>query len=846
MTSRTVQAVSLNGSTASGVILLVEDDPDHAFLVRRRLREQLLPDLDVQVLGTLAAATARLRVGDVRCVVLDLSLPDAKGLEAVQRLRAADPTIPIVVLTGMDSDELGRQALQLGAQDYLVKGQHGPEAVGRSVVFAFERAKRQAAEQSQAVFANRLQLVLEASAEGICMLDQDGRLSLVNRAAADLLGASPELLVGRLLHDFHRCPPACALEPQLRSAQRHELGEQQLSSLLGQVRVVEVRVAALGDPGIPGGSVVNLTDVTERRLAQDALAEREAQLVDAQRLAHLGSWEWDVTADEVQWSDEMHAVTGLLAVPPSAEAFELYADLVPAPDREELSLLFSGWTASREPVVLVHRLVRPDGQLRWLQCRASVSDATEGLRVVGTVQDITEQKVAEDALAHQALHDALTGLPNRALLLDRLDRALANTRRASVAVVFMDLDRFKWVNDSMSHAAGDQLLIAVAGRLRAVLRPTDTLARLGGDEFVLVCEQVTCEDQLFEIVDRLARQLEAPFAVEGQELPVTTSMGVALAGAGDSVDAESLIRDADTAMYRAKENGRARYEIFDEAMRDRATRRLEVQHDLRLALVNEEISAWYQPVLDLRSGRVIGCEALARWLHPQKGLLMPDLFIPYAEESGAIVALGEAVLVQACHQTAAWNRRRPADQPLTVAVNVSARQLSSPHLVQTVTSALRDSGLAPELLCLEVTESVVMEDVGVSGAVLGQLREAGIRTAVDDFGTGYSSLAYLLSLPVDVLKIDRSFVRVLDVADGPGVAIVRAIAALADALGLGVLAEGVETSAQLEQLQSLGVQHGQGFLWGEAVPPEEATWAELVPAPQVVIPAARQSEVPVR
>jgi diguanylate cyclase (GGDEF)-like protein/PAS domain S-box-containing protein len=835
------------------VLLLVEDDPDHAFLVRRRLREQLQPEFEVVHLATAAEAAARLGAHDVRCVVLDLSLPDAHGLEALQTLRSADPMVPIVVLTGTDSDELGRQALQLGAQDYLVKGQHGADAVHRSVVFALERTKRQAAEQQQSLLADRLQLVLEASAEGICVLDDRGVLTFVNRAAAQLLGAGPHELVGRTLHEFHLCEAAfCALDRRLRAAEETDAGEQTFRSTTGETLVLEVRTRSVLEQGVTGGSVVNLTDVTVRRRALDSLAEREAQLVDAQRLARLGSWEWDLTADEVLWSDEMYRITGLSKdqVAASGRAMSAYVGLVPVAEREELQLLFEGWTLARPPVTVVHRLVRPDGATRWLQCRASVGEDAGAtprerrLRVVGTVQDITEQKVAEDALAHQALHDALTGLPNRALLLDRLDRALADTRRSDVAVVFMDLDRFKWVNDSMSHSAGDDLLVEVARRLASVVRPTDTLARLGGDEFVLVCSELKAEQQVLDVVARLSAELERPFVIDGRELVITSSMGLALAPAHTVVESEALLRDADTALYRAKENGRARCEIFDEAMRLRASQRLEVLHDLRLALLHDQVTPWYQPVVDVRTGKVVGCEALARWVHPDKGLIMPDSFVPHAEETGAIVPLGGAVLAQACKDVAEWNRNRHPSDPLTVAVNLSARQLASAVLVETVRRALDESGLAPSCLCLEVTETVVMENVELSGAVLGQLRDLGIRTAVDDFGTGYSSLAYLLSLPVDVLKVDRSFVKVLDTENGPAVAIVRAIAALAEALGLGVLAEGVESHGQLAQLAALGVQQGQGFLWGKAVPLHEASWAHptvwLPPTgPHTSIPGAR-------
>ena len=819
---------------SGGVLLLVEDDPDHAFLLVRRLRALMAGSWQIERRDTARSACERLADGDVSCVVLDLSLPDARGLEAVTLLHAEAASVPIVVLTGTDNDALGREALRLGAQDYLVKGQHAPDAVARSVVFALERTRRRALERQQERLLGRLRLVLEASAEGICMLDERGTITYVNPAGAALLGSSAEELRSRQLHDFHLCESRpCRLADVLSAGERTDAGEHAFRATGGEHRVLEVRVRELPDDATTPGLVVNLTDVTARLRAERELAEREAQLVDAQHLAHLGSWEWNLTTGEVGWSQEMYAITGLSPeeVPPDARAFELYRSRAPLTDQAELDELFASWSRERPPAVVGHRLTRPDGVHRWVQCRASVAEIAGSLRVLGTVQDVTEQKDAEDALAHQALHDGLTGLPNRALLRDRLDRALSDSRRTAVAVVYMDLDRFKWVNDSLSHAAGDELLVAVAQRLKSAVRPADTLARLGGDEFVLVLEQVVSEQQALDLVNRVVEQLEAPFLLEGREVVVSASMGLAMARAGQDADSDSLLRDADTAMYRAKDNGRARCEIFDEGMRLRASERLEVQNELRRGLQSGEIVPWFQPVVDLRTGRVLGCEALARWQHPVRGLLEPDAFIPLAEETGAIVALGEAILLEGCAQVARWNAERPAGEALTMAVNVSARQLGSAQLVDTVQHALDVTGLQPHHLCLEVTESVIMEDVQISGAVLGRVRELGVRTAVDDFGTGYSSLAYLLSLPVDVLKIDRSFVRHLDVADGPAVAIVRAITALADALGLGVLAEGVETAAQLALLEVLGVQQGQGYLWGRPVPPQDAAWAHWQPVP---------------
>jgi diguanylate cyclase (GGDEF)-like protein/PAS domain S-box-containing protein len=729
----------MGDSNLPGVLLLVEDDPDHAFLVLRRLRDHTGLGLPVVHLTTAAAAKERVAAGDVRCVVLDLSLPDAQGMEAVLALRLVDPTVPVVVLTGLDSDAIGLQALQVGAQDYLVKGQHPPDAVARSVMFAIERAQRQAAERRQVQLDDRLQL-------------------------------------------------------------------------------------------------------------------REAQLSQAQRLARIGSWEWDLLTGEVAWSEELQRLTGIDAVH-DREAFDRYLALVAEEDRGEAAQLFSITAAEDPPVVVRHRLVRRDGTPRWVQGHMTAAGWDElgrPVRVLGTMQDITEQKTSEDLLAHQALHDSLTGLVNRGVLLDRLSRVLADARPDSslVAVVFLDVDRFKWVNDSRSHAAGDRLLVSLARSLERALRPTDTLARFGGDEFVVLCERVQDEEDVLHIAQRLAAAAEQPVVRDGEVDPdlagvhVTVSMGVATALPGVQVDAELLVRDADIAMYRAKERGRARFEVFDEGMRERATARLQTQSELSTALRGHELTVHYQPVVDPRTGLVTGSEALVRWVHPVRGLLMPDDFVPHAEETGLIVPLGAAVLAAGCATTAEWNRHRVS--PLTVAVNLSARQLADPRLTDVVAEALETSGLPGHLLCLEVTETVVMEDAAASARVLERLRALGVHVAIDDFGTGYSSLAYLLSLPVDLLKVDRSFVAAVD-DDGPSAAIVAAVIALARTLDLGVVAEGVERLEQRQALVDLGVTCAQGWLWGRAVSAEEALWAHdlgpvgSVPPLFVDLPAARRA-----
>ena len=816
----------------AGVILLVEDNVDHAFLVRRKLEEQVEDKYSLVHLTTAGAAVARLAAGDVRCVLLDLTLPDAHGLEALRALRDAAPAVPIVVLTGLDDPDMGIDAVKAGAQDYLVKGRQELDAVNRAVLFAIERAGRQAAEAAQLRLDHRLRTLLESSAEGICWLDPAGSVTYANPSAAALVGrTAAELLDADLHEQLHACQAQpCDLRRTLLSPVPIDAGEQVFRHADGSHLFVELRVR----PSAEAGTVLNFTDVTERRRILEALADRKAQLAHAQQLAQLGSWEWDRDTGEVAWSDEMQRLTGLDTPARDTTAFERYLELVPAGEMAAARTLFTTWSTGSLPLSLRHRLMRPDSGPRWVRCQ--VSEAAAGAdgtarRLIGTVQDITEQKLAEDALAHSALHDELTGLPNRDVLLERLGRLLTPGPgpESVVAVLFLDLDQFKWVNDSLSHAAGDVLLQQVAGRLAAVLRPSDTLARFGGDEFVVLAEQLQGDDEVLAVVERLTHALAEPLLVEGHPVLVTASVGIALARSGSGADPERIVRDADIAMYRAKERGRDRYELFDEDMRGRAARRLDAQQQLRRGVADGEITVHFQPVVDNTTGRVLGSEALCRWQHPQRGLLLPGAFIPDAEESGLIVPLGAQVLLAACQQTAAWNRLRPAGEPLSVAVNLSARQLSDSGLRATVVDALEISSLPAALLTLEVTESIIMSDVVASAESLAGLRALGVRVAIDDFGTGYSSLSYLLVLAVDVLKIDRSFVTPLAPSGGGRVpastAIVAAVTAMASALEIDVVAEGIETVGQLQALRGLKVARGQGYLFGGPVGAPAADWA---------------------
>ncbi len=494
--------------------------------------------------------------------------------------------------------------------------------------------------------------------------------------------------------------------------------------------------------------------------------------------------------------------------------------IVPA-DRRLLSEAMEGLQQSETRGVEV-RLDLAGPHETWALLTLSGIVPTEGSTagLVVHVQDITERRQVQAELTHRSLHDSLTGLPNRGLFSDRLERAVERAHRARrrVGVLFIDLDRFKTVNDSLGHAAGDRVLAGAAQRLHGALRPGDTAARIGGDEFVVLCDELSSTDEASKVAVRLGEELARPFTVDGIEVVVTASIGIATSNGSAPMAAGRLLRDADTAMYRAKRRGRNRFEVHDEALQATAVDSLHVETELRAALEDPDrhFAVHYQPIVDLDTGTMLGSEALLRWQHPRRGLLAPEAFLQVAEESNLIITLGTWVLRTACRDTAVLRESTPAAD-FTVSVNISPRQLGRSTFLTHVRESLATAGLPPAALCLEITEHTLINVTGSVRADLPSLRTLGVRLAIDDFGVGYSSLSYLNRLPLDVLKIDRTFVEAL-----PGdVTLATAIVRLAGALNLNCIAEGVENLAQADALRRTGCHYAQGFLYSPPVPRDD-------------------------
>jgi diguanylate cyclase (GGDEF)-like protein/PAS domain S-box-containing protein len=564
-------------------------------------------------------------------------------------------------------------------------------------------------------------------------------------------------------------------------------------------------------------------DITERKLAEEALQKSEEQFRLTFELAPIGM---ALTNLEGKFKRVNTALCQSLKYS-EEELLKLSFKDITDPDDFSIQLmeekeLLEGVENNFQ---IETRHIAKDGYVvdALLKMVVVRDELGKPLHFNSQIVDITDRKKMERQLVYDAFHDGLTGLPNRALFMDRLGQALKRKRRESkylFAVLFLDLDRFKVVNDSVGHSVGDKLLVALARRLETCLRPTDTVARLGGDEFTILLDNIKSAEETTKVADRIYRELNAPFNLDGYEVFASASIGIAL-GSNEYENPEELLRDADLSMYRAKEKGKARYEVFDKSLHTRALKRLELENDLRRGIEREEFKIYYQAITSLVTGKLEGFEALVRWQHPSKGLISPLDFIPIAEETGLIIPLGSWILKESCRQIKEWQDKYIDNLKLMISVNISGKQFRDGNLIYEIDKILTETGLDPHQLKLEITESVLMENTETATQILLDLRSRNIKLSIDDFGTGYSSLSYLHRFPVNTLKIDRSFINQMQ-SDAEHAEIVRAIVTLAHILNMDVVAEGIETDLQLNQLKSLNCEYGQGYLFSKPINSQEA------------------------
>jgi diguanylate cyclase (GGDEF)-like protein/PAS domain S-box-containing protein len=562
-------------------------------------------------------------------------------------------------------------------------------------------------------------------------------------------------------------------------------------------------------------------DITDQVLAEEAIRESENRLAMAQKAGGVGVFDWDMISGKVVWTELLEELFGL-----THGGFEgTYAGwlrFIHPEDRPGIEEQLQQWMREQAAQVeFQYRIFRPDGRSRWMSVSAQFSYLADGTpaRMLGTCVDITQKKEMEEIIRHQAFHDALTGLPNRRLFVDILNLELARAKRngSKFAVLFLDLDRFKYINDALGHGIGDELLKEVGERLKHSVRESDSVARIGGDEFNILLSGITNTGNIIGIAGKIIDSFRRTFIIDGNDLQVATSIGISIYP-DDALDLETLFRNADMAMYHAKEMGGNSYQFFNEGMNVRTLARLRLEGSLRQSLMNDELEVYYQPLLATDTCRITAIEALVRWRHPEEGVLEPDRFLPLAEETGFITVIDEWVLRTACHQLKAWQEMEMPE--ISIAVNLSARQFQKIDLAEQIAAVLAETGVKPSSLALEINESVAMSNLERTIPTLARLAEMGIGIVIDDFGTGYSSLSCLKKLPLSKLKIDQSFIRDIAV-DADSRTIIKAVTALARNMNLRVVAEGVETDAQLHFIRSADCHEFQGGLFSRPLPAAE-------------------------
>jgi diguanylate cyclase (GGDEF)-like protein/PAS domain S-box-containing protein len=849
----------MSKSDHSGLVLVVDD--------QEIMRDLLSRNLQIQGHRVLTVTNGHdalriVREHPIELVLLDVMMPEISGLEVLARLKADSETldIPVLVLSADSDIDQIVACINLGAEDYLVKP-FNPILLRARVTTSLERHRLRARERAyQATLEDRIaertalaeqraaslqqseaalrrqtalfQLILKSMGDGVVVVDTLGQLVHINPAATEILGAHLASIL-----------PSSAVDPApppLYTSQRQPIPPEELplaQAIRGvSVRGVEVLVAEMADAvgqwlsinarplfeddGAIIGGVAVVRDISGSKRTDLALRESEERYALAAQGANDGLWDWDLRQNRVYFSQRWKQMLGYADEEIGSQLSE-WLDRVHPDDLERLEVRL---VAHRERLIThfehEYRIRHRDDAYRWMLCRglAVWDDEGRAVRMAGSQTDISDRKQIEQQLLHDAFHDGLTGLPNRALFIDRLESAIARTRRNKTirfAILFLDLDRFKIINDSLGHAIGDQFLITIARRLAECVRPGDTIARLGGDEFTMLLEDVASAEAAHEVAQRIQDVLSAALQLGEQEVFTTASIGILLSSPAYH-SATEMIRDADAAMYHAKMHGKARAVMFDLSMHAQAMELLQLESDLRWAIERDELRIHYQPIIALSQGQIVGVEALIRWQHPQRGLLLPAEFLHIAEETSLIMPLSWWILRAACHQLRLWHEQIPRADSMWVSVNLAAKQLTQPNMVQQIIDILAETNLTPAHLKLEITEHTLIEYGDLTISVLNQLRALGVQLCIDDFGTGYSSLSYLQRFPVDVLKIDRTFINQLG-EDNRRTEIVQTILSLARTLGMQAVAEGTETLAQAHELRRLDCDYGQGWYFSKAI-----------------------------
>ncbi len=800
----------------SAVVLVADDDPMMRLLAVKALQKAGFEVREAEN-GQEALSLFDRLLPDI--VMLDVMMPVMDGFSACTEIRRHPygKLTPVLMVTGLDDIESIHRAYEAGATDFVTKPINWL-ILGHRVRYMLRASKSvEALQRSEA--KNRA--LLNAVPDLMLRVSRTGELLEFKEAKAFRTLTLKGEDIGRMISEI------------LPVEMAHEIiGSVDKVLASGDIQVLEHRFAENGNTHMcesrigPSGAdeaLAIVRDITARKSAEKALRDSEERYALASQGANDGLWDWNLKTNEIHFSPRWRSMLGCgdsgIGNSPEDWLNRIHPDDIDQV-RLELNAHMNGVSPHFESQ---HRLLHNDGTYRWMLSRGMAVRDREGTpyRMAGSQTDITETKSLSEQLLRDAFYDPLTKLPNRALFMDRLGHAVARGKRLEdhrSAVLFLDLDRFKLINDSLGHMMGDALLIETAERIGRLIRPGDTVARWGGDEFVILLEDIKDIACTTSVAERIQGLFCTPFALDGREVFTTVSIGIAVSS-GEYDRPEELLRDADIAMYRAKAEERGSCVMFDPSMHQSTIELLELENDLRRALERREFRMFYQPIVDLESGSLASLEALIRWDHPTRGLVPPGSFIHIAEENGLIVPIGEWVLREVCRQIRVWHDNG-AD--VRVAVNLSVRQLKDKNLPIVISEILRETGVSPESIDLEITESAVINNWELVGATLSELETLGVRLCLDDFGTGYSSLSYLHRLPVTKLKIDRSFLeKMVSSAEHSG--IVQTILDLAGRLKMDVVAEGIETEGQLAQLKLMKCKLGQGYLLARPMDEEAAT-----------------------